>query len=90
MVGNLKNTTFLVIARACFFLTNSILVWSHQHSEEIVYDLHSTEDGEASEESHGATDHPQLGLQGHLPVLLYLNIGCCVKEDFDKLRVIHN
>ena len=51
----------------------------HEELCKVVDDLHGAEDGEAGEEPHGATDHPQLGLQGHLPVLLYLNIGGCVK-----------
>ena len=39
----------------------------------------STEDGGVGEESHGATYHPKLALHGHLPVPLYLNIGCSVR-----------
>ena len=52
----------------------------------IVDNLHSTEDGESGEESHGAPDQTQLGVDGHLHVSLYLIIGRCVKEDLDHLQ----
>ena len=35
---------------------------AHEQPANVVDDLHSAEDGEAGEESHGATNHSQLGL----------------------------
>ena len=60
----------------------------HENSSEVVDDLHGAEDGEAGEEPHGAPDHPQLRLQGHLSVLLYLSVGCSIKEDLNHLGVV--
>ena len=54
--------------------------------EDVVKYLDGTEDGEAGEEPHGAADQAQLGLNGHLPVLLYLVIGRRVKVDLDNLQ----
>ena len=51
-----------------------------------VDDLNATEDGEASEEPHGAADEAELGLQGHLHILLYLIVGGRVKVDLDQLQ----
>ena len=51
----------------------------HEEFDGKVDDLNPTEDGKASEESHGAADEAELGLQSHLHILLYLVIGGCVK-----------
>ena len=62
-------------------MTNSKLLGSHGNSDKVVEDFHSTEDGEAGEEAHGAADQTKLGLQGHLPVLLYFIICHGTKVD---------
>ena len=61
---------------------------SHGHEELAgkVDDLDPTEDGEAGEEPHGATNEAKLGLQGHLHIPLYHVIGGCVKVDLDQLQ----
>ena len=46
----------------------------------VVDDLDPTEDGEAGEESHGAADKAELGLQGHHDIFPYLVIGAWAKE----------
>ena len=51
-----------------------------------VENLNPTEDGEASEEPHGAADEAELGLQGHLHIPLYLVIGGRVEVDLDQLQ----
>ena len=51
----------------------------------IVDDLHPTEDREAGEEPHGATDEPQRRLSCHLHIFLNFIIGCCGQVDLDKL-----
>ena len=56
---------------------------SCEQLDDEVEDLHATEDGEASEEPHGASNDAELGLQGHLHIPLYLIIGCSVEEDLD-------
>lgn len=57
----------------------------HEEPSKVVDDLHPTEDGEAGEESHGAADQTQLGVECHLHISLYLVICCCVKVDLDDL-----
>ena len=49
-------------------------------------DLDSTDDGEASEEPHGASNETQLGL--HLDLLVSLNVveGRRVKVDLNQLQ----
>ena len=49
----------------------------------VVDDLDTTEDGEAGEESHGAADEAELGLQGHLHISLHLVVGGRVEVDLD-------
>ena len=49
-------------------------------------DLDSTDDGEASQESHGASNETQLGLQLDLLVSLDVVEGGRVKVDLDKLK----
>ena len=62
----------------------------HEELGEVVDDLHGAEDGEAGEESHGAPDQTQLGLQSHFPVLFYFNVGGGVKVDPNQVRVVSN
>ena len=52
--------------------------------DKVIDDLDPTEDGEASEEPHGASNETQLGL--HLDLLVSLNVveGCRVKVDLDQ------
>ena len=58
----------------------------HDKFDSKVDNLDPTEDGEACEKPHGATDEAELGLQGHLHILLYLVIGGRVKVDLDQLQ----
>ena len=58
----------------------------HEELGEVVDDLHGAEDGEAGEESHGAPDQTQLGVDCHLHVSLYFIIGRRVKVDLDHLQ----
>ena len=58
----------------------------HEELGEVVEDLHGAEDGEAGEESHGATDQTQLGVDGHLHISLYLVIGPSVEVDLNYLQ----
>ena len=58
----------------------------HEELGEVVDDLHAAEDGEAGEESHGAADQTQLGVDCHLHVPLYFIIGRRVKVDLDHLQ----
>ena len=59
--------------------------WHEQFYDELD-NLDPTENGEAGEEPHGATDEAKLGLQGHLHIPLYLVIGGRVKVDLDQLQ----
>ena len=68
------------------FWTNFLLVGSHHYSDKVVDDFHGAEDGEAGEESHGAPDQTQLGVDCHLHVSLYFIIGRRVKVDLDHLQ----
>ena len=65
-----------------------LLCYSEGHKEfhAKVENLNPTEDGKASEESHGAADKAKLACQSDLSVSLYLIVGCCVKEDLDQLQ----
>ena len=58
----------------------------HEELGEVVDDLHGAEDGEAGEESHGAPDQSQLGVDCHLHVPLYFIIGRRDKVDLDHLQ----
>ena len=49
-------------------------------------DLNPTDDGEASEESHGASNETQLGLRLDLLVSLNVVKGGRVKEDMHRLQ----
>ena len=59
------------------FQTSNDFVKSKGNEElcKIVYDLHPAEDGEASEEPHGASDEPQRRLGRHLLVFLYFRFS---------------
>ena len=54
--------------------------------EEKEYDLNPTDDGEASEESHGAPNETQLGLCLDLLVSLNVVKRGCVKVDLNKSK----
>ena len=54
--------------------------------EEKEDDLNATDDGESSEESHGASDETQLGLSLDLLVPLDLVVGGRVKVDLHQLE----
>ena len=41
----------------------------HKELDQVVDDFHTTEDGKAGEEPHGAPDEAELGLQGHLIIV---------------------
>ena len=58
----------------------------HEELGEEVDDLHGAEDGEAGEESHGAPDQTQLGVDCHLHISLYAVIGPRVKVDLNHLQ----
>ena len=49
-------------------------------------DLNTTDDGEPSEETHGASNETQLGLCLDLLLSLDVVIGCCVKVDLHQLK----
>ena len=49
-------------------------------------DTEHTEDGEPSEEPHGASDETQLGLRLDLLVSYNVVEGCCVKVDPNRLK----
>ena len=69
-------------------LLSSIKPEGHEGHEEFgeeVDNLHATEDGEAGEESHGAADQTQLGVDCNLNIPLYLIICRRVKVDVDHL-----
>ena len=51
-----------------------------------IQDLYTTDDGEPSEESHGASYETQLALELDLSVSLDLVVGCRVEENVDKLK----
>ena len=53
--------------------------------EEKQDDLNATDDGEAAEESHGASNQTQLGLGLDLLVLFNVVEGGCVKVDLYQL-----
>ena len=49
----------------------------HEELGKVVDDLHPAEDGEASEEPHGASDETKTCLCGYLFILLYLIKSVC-------------
>ena len=54
--------------------------------EDEEHDLHPTDDGESSEEPHGASDQTQLGLNLDLLVSLDVVKGCRVKVDLHHVK----
>ena len=53
--------------------------------EEKEYNLNGTDDGEPSEESHGASNEAQLRVRLHFLVSFDLVKCCCAKENLDQL-----
>ena len=72
----------------CLFLILR-LVQSQREEElgKIVENLDATEDREASEESHRASDQTKSPDKGHLCILLNFVKGRAVKEDVHHLKV---
>ena len=64
---------------------SSVKPWFHEELSKIVYDLHPTEDGEAGEETHGASNEPKRRLGCHLLVFFNLVKCCRGQVDLDKL-----
>ena len=54
----------------------------------MVDNLDPTEDGEAGEEPHGASDDSQSCLGGHPVILYYLIIGSSSNDYFDLLEMV--
>ena len=78
-----------IFFNCCFSLLTTLFsatVGSPRHNEFhcVVDNLNPTEDGEAGEEPHGATDEAELGLQGHLHIPLNLIIGGGVEVNLDQ------
>ena len=84
-----------------FYLIHSEFESGQEVLDNVVDNLDTTEDGEASEEPHGAADDSELALQGDLHVPLNLNEGTegtkdilephlvkggSVEEDVDDLK----
>ena len=57
-----------------------------EQSEQKEDDLDSADDGESRQESHGASDETQLGLDLDLLVSPDVVEGGCVKEDLHQLK----
>ena len=72
-----KNSNIIVVV----FLVNGGFA-----PEEKEDDLHPADDGEASEESHGASNETQLGLRLDLLVSIDVVKGGRVKVDLNKLE----
>ena len=58
----------------------------HEELGEVVDDLHPTEDGEAGEEPHGASDETKRGLKSHFLIFQYFVISFSVKVNPHKLQ----
>ena len=58
----------------------------HKELNDKVNDLNAAENGEASEEPHGAADEAELGLHSHFHISLNLVICGHVKVDLDQLQ----
>ena len=72
-------------------VSKSLLGWlwdlkRREKSEQEEDDLDTTDDGESSEESHGASNQTYLGVELDLLVFLYLVKGCRVKIDLHQLQ----
>ena len=73
--------------KECSFHNNCVicnLTWISPEEKED--DLDATDDGEPSEEPHGASNKTQLGLRLDLLVSLDVVEGCRVKTDLHKLK----
>ena len=62
------------------------MIYVYNWPEQKEDDLNATDDGEASEESHGASNETQLSLRLDLLVSLNLVKGGPVKSDFNNLK----
>ena len=60
--------------------------FGYNEPEEKEDDLDATDDGETSEETHGASNETQLGLRLDLLVSLDVVEGGRAKEDLDKVK----
>ena len=58
--------TLLLLPAAASAAADPFTPKGNEEPCKVVEDLHSAEDGEASEETHGAADEAELTLQGHL------------------------
>ena len=87
-------------------MKNLVILWvietNQRAPEEVVDYLNPAEDGEACEKAHRASYQTQLGLHGHLKIMIKsiinvmsqchlhipfdLIVGCRVKEDVDCLK----
>ena len=68
---------------------NNIILGNSERPDEFDQkedNLDATDDGESSEEPHGASDQAKLGLQSDLLVLLNLVVGGRVKVDLDHVQ----
>ena len=64
-----------------------LVMWSYcKRPDEKEDNLNPTDDGEASEESHGASNETQLGLRLDRPVSLDVVKGGRVKANFHQLK----
>ena len=57
-----------------------------EESSNVVDNLHCAKDGEACEESHGAADQTQLGVDCHLHISFNVVVGPRVKVDLNHLQ----
>ena len=64
----------------------SLIITFVDQPEEIEDDLDPADDGESSEESHGASNQAQLALQLDLLVSLDVVKGCRVKVDLHHMQ----
>ena len=60
--------------------------FDYNEPEEKEDDLDATDDGETSEETHGASNETQLGLRLDLLVSLDVVKGCRIKVDLHQLE----
>ena len=73
----------IILRRQCSLALSSTTERNDQLDAK-VDDLHPTEDGEASEEPHGASDETKSCFHGYLYVSFNLVIGGRVKENVDE------
>ena len=67
-------------------MTAKVGTFGYNEPEEKEDDLDATDDGETSEETHGASNETQLGLRLDLLVSLDVVEGGRAKEDLDKVK----